>query len=156
MKPETDGQGVKVTFSGMSFKALTFRDAIEAMSILFYLTGKFDEEFGLYINVDASRGGPTGTSWAIYRGELGYLFELAVDEPVGGFGGHLVGNAYAYKIGDDPELVDHPSNENFEVPRHCFIDRETVRGLINELRESDDPDLTGGFVFDPAHWQPVW
>ena len=156
MKPEIDTQGVKVTCSGISFMAATFYDAIEAMSLLFYLTEKFDEEFGMYINVDASRGGPSGSSWAIYRGEMGYLFTLTVDEPVSGFGGHLVGNAYAYKVSDDPELVDHPSIENFEVPRHCFIDRETALDLLLQLRESDDPDGAGGFVFDPVHWQPVW
>jgi hypothetical protein len=90
------------------------------------------------------------------RGEPGYLFTLRVDDPVGGFGGHLVGETYAYKVGDDPELVDHPTIDNFEVPRHCFIDRETARNLIRQLEISDDQDGAGGFVFDPAHWQPVW
>jgi hypothetical protein len=144
-----------VNYSGMFFSAATFFDAIEAMMLLFYLTEKFDDEFDIYINVDGSRG-PSGSDWGICRGAPGYLFTLTVDDPVSGFGGHLPGETDAYKVGDDPELVDHPTIEMFQVPRHCVIDRKTVLDLLHQLRNSDDPELTGGFVFDPAHWQPVW
>jgi hypothetical protein len=139
----------------MSFRAATFDNAVKAMMLLFYLTEKLDEEFEIDINSDG-RADRSGSSWGICRGEPGYLFTLTVDAPVSGFGGHLPGDAYAYKVGDDPELIDHPTIEMFQVPRHCFIDRKTALDLILQLRKSDDPERAGGFVFDPAHWQPVW
>ena len=155
MTPKVEKQDIDVDYSGRSFRAATFHSAVEAMVLLFYLTENFDEEFDIDINSDG-HAERSGSSWGICRGAQGYLFTLTVDDPVSGFGGHLVGNTYAYKVGDDPELVDHPTIENFQVPRHCFIDRETARKLIRQLELSDDPELAGGFVFDPAHWQPVW
>jgi hypothetical protein len=60
MKSEADRQGINVNYSGMSFKAATFSDAVKAMSLLFFLTENVDEEFDIDINVDASRGGLRG------------------------------------------------------------------------------------------------
>jgi ribosomal protein S9 len=68
MKSEADRQGINVNYSGMSFKAATFSDAVKAMSLLFFLTENVDEEFDIDINVDASRGGPSGSAWAICGG----------------------------------------------------------------------------------------
>jgi hypothetical protein len=143
-------EGILVRFGGTFFRAATLKDAVLAMIGLFHITRKFNDDFNISINLDRP-----GAAWSINRGEHGYLFALTVDEPVNGFGEHLPGRSYAYKVGDDPVLVDHPAIELLKVQRHCFVSREVARELVAGLRHVDAVDKSGGFVFDPAHWQPI-
>ena len=125
----------------------SIRDELAAMEMAFDLINQDNLSCEVSVGGDGDDNG-----WILLKTSHGYSFQLLCITPVAGFRDGF-GCVYAYKNGDDETPLDWPTVEFSTIPRMCFLSRDEVVPLLHQLKDSNDPERSGGFTFDPNRWK---
>ena len=128
----------------------SLKDGIVALRMVFEQFESVDTDYVAHI-IDEN---VKSNGWGIEKYKDGYLFLFICMNPANGF---KLGNGsiYAYKRGNNTELVDWPAVEFGEIPRHCFLSYPDVENLILELYKTANPESSNLLRYDKNNWDII-
>jgi hypothetical protein len=132
-----------------SLHVSSIKDGIVGLCLVFDLLGESGVDFKASIGDEHC----SDNGWAIEKTRHGFLLLFTCFTPMNGFRGG--GTLYAYKSGNQPNLVDWPYVEFFELPKHCFLTGPTIAPVIRAICQAESPSRTAGFIYDPSYWETV-
>ena len=147
--------GFKFKFSEInrcsySINVVSLNDGIMALRMIFEQFKSFPTSYSALIYDDDLNV----NGWGIEKYTEGYLFLMMCVVPGNGFE-YGDGSIYAYRKGDNANLMEWPSVEFGKVPQHCFLKEDEIGKLVCKLYKSESPERIFDFKYDITCWEII-